>query len=152
MANISDLILRQVTSKTGGVELPSEQKDGILKGLSDSILSSLTQTAVSPGGVDKIKELLTGKTAAAKSDITALAGNIFNSDVLSKLKLGDAGTALKGLIPGIMGSLSGIIKDQDGDGDIDLDDLILTLKGGSGGGGLLSKATSILGSLFGNKA
>jgi hypothetical protein len=39
-----------------------------------------------------------------------------------------------------MGGLKNIIKDQDGDGDVDLNDVLLTLKGGSG---------SILGSVLG---
>ena len=48
-----------------------------------------------------------------------------------------------------MGSLGNIIKDQDGDGDIDFNDLIIALQGGSGG--LLGAAKSILGSLLGGK-
>ncbi|MBR1872402.1 MAG: hypothetical protein IJ795_04260 [Bacteroidales bacterium] len=57
---------------------------------------------------------------------------------------------IKAMIPTVMGKLSGIIKDQDGDGDIDLNDLLLTLKGGNGGG-ILGAATSIPGGLFGKK-
>ena len=49
-----------------------------------------------------------------------------------------------------MAGLSGIIKDQDGDGDIDFNDLILSLKGGSGSG-LFETAKNILGGLFGGK-
>ena len=51
------------------------------------------------------------------------------------------GGLLTGLIPSIFGGLKGIIKDQDGDGDVDLNDILLTLKGGSG---------SILGSVLGS--
>ena len=40
------------------------------------------------------------------------------------------------------------IKDQDGDGDVDINDILLSLKGGSGAG-ILGAATSILGGLFG---
>ena len=94
--------------------------------------------------------LLTGKINAASSPVTALAGNIFNSNVLSKLNLGKLAPVLAGLIPGIMTKLSGIIKDQDGDGDVDINDILLTLKGGNGSG-ILGAATSILGSLLGGK-
>ena len=147
MASISDLILGQVKSAAGGVNIPGNLKDKVLGGLSDSVLGSLTQTVGKPGGVEQIKDLVTGKVNPASSPVTDLAGRIFDGNVLSKLNLGTGGAALKGLVPMVMGRLSNIIKDQDGDGDIDFNDLILTLKGGSGGG-ILGAATSILGGLF----
>ena len=49
-----------------------------------------------------------------------------------------------------MGSLSKIVKDQDGDGDVDFNDLIIALKG-NGGGGILGAAKGILGSRLGGK-
>ena len=159
MANISDYILKQVNSATGGVNIPSNLKEQVLGGLANSIFGSLTQTVTQPGGVDAVTNLLTGQTDAAKSPITALAGNLFTKNILSKLNLGALGTSLAALIPGIMSKLSGILKDQDGDGDVDLTDIILTLKGGgqaktqtqqaNTGGGLLGAAASILGGIFG---
>ena len=71
--------------------------------------------------------------------------------MIKKLGLGQSlGNTLTGLIPNIFTKLSGLIKDQDGDGDVDLNDILITLKGGnkSAGGGLLGAATSILGGLF----
>ncbi|MBQ1913589.1 MAG: hypothetical protein II171_08535 [Bacteroidales bacterium] len=150
MANISDLIQKAVAAAAGNVEIPANVKDQVLGGLSDSILGSLTQTAAKAGGLEEIKSLLTGNADAAKSSITALAGNLFTKNVLSKINLGSLAPALTALIPGIMGKLSGILKDQDGDGDIDINDILLTLKGGAGSS-LLGAATSILGGLFGGK-
>lgn len=150
MANINDYIQQLVGAAAGKVEIPAQVKDQVLNGLSSSILGSLTQTVAKPGGLEEVKNLLTGKINAASSPVTALAGNIFNSNVLSKLNLGKLAPVLAGLIPGIMTKLSGIIKDQDGDGDVDINDILLTLKGGNGSG-ILGAATSILGSLLGGK-
>ncbi len=151
MANINDYIQQIVGAAAGKVDIPANLKDQILGGLSSSVIGSLTQTASKAGGLEEIKGLLTGKADAATSSITALAGNLFNSNVLSKLNLGSLAPALSGLIPGIMGKLSGFLKDQDGDGDVDINDILLSLKGNSGAAGILGAATSILGGLFGKK-
>jgi hypothetical protein len=160
MASITDIISSLVKSETASVNIPSNVKDQVLGGLGNSILGSLTQTVSKPGGIDLVKGLLTGSANAQTSPITALAGKLFNTNILSKLNLGSLAPVLAGLIPTIMGKLGGILKDQDGDGDVDLNDIILTLKGGgqkqqtssSGlGGGLLGAATSILGGILGGK-
>jgi hypothetical protein len=153
MASISDLIMQQVKSAAGGVSIPSNIKDQVLGGLSDSILGSLTQTATKAGGVDTIKNLLTGKANAASSPVTALAGNLFKKNVVSKLGLGSTlGTSLTALIPGIFSKLSGIVKDQDGDGDVDINDIIIALTGKkSAGSSLLGAATGLLGGLLKKK-
>ncbi|MCR5519141.1 MAG: hypothetical protein K6F21_02305 [Bacteroidales bacterium] len=153
MASISDLIMQQVKSAAGGIEIPSNIKDQVLGGLSNSILGSLTQTATKAGGIDTIKSLLTGKSDAASSPVTALAGKLFKNDVVSKLSLGGTlGNSLSSLIPGIIGKLSNFIKDQDGDGDVDINDILASLTGGkSGGASILGAATNILGGLFKKK-
>ena len=156
MASLSDLILGQVTSATSGIQIPANVKQQALNGLSESILGSLTQTATKSGGIEQIKQLLTGKTNAASSPVTTLATKLFTSNILKNLNLGSAGSALSALIPTIMGKLSGVIQDRDGDGDVDLNDILLSLKGGStttaaSGGGLLGAATSILGGLLRKK-
>ena len=155
MASISDLIMQQVKSAVGGVQIPSNAQSQVLNGLSSSVLGSLTQTVAKPGGVDLITSLLKGKTDAATSPVTKLAGNLFKTNILKNLKLGSGtNTALLALIPVVMGSLSKVITDRDGDGDVDLNDIILSLKGsssGSTGGGVLGAATSILGGILGRK-
>ena len=150
MANIQDLIQQIVGASAAKVNIPADIKDQVLGGLSNSILGSLTQTATQAGGLDMIKNLLSGKADAASSPITALAGNLFSDNVIKKLNLGSLAPALTALIPGIMSKLSSVIKDQDGDGDVDLNDILLSLKGGAGSG-LLGAATSILGGLLGKK-
>ena len=159
MASIADLITKQVLASAGNLQIPSEVKQNVLGGLSESILGSLTQTATKPGGIDLVKNLLTGATSAESSPITALAGKLFSNNILSKLNLNNV---LKGsllaAIPVVFSKLSGILKDQDGDGDVDLNDILITLKGGaakqqqSAAGSILgSAAKSILGSLLGKK-
>ena len=148
--NLSDIILQQVTKNVAGsnLQIPANVQNQVLGGLSDSILGSLTQTATKPGGIDLIKNLLTGKADAATSPITALAGNLFTKNILSKLNLGSLlNGSLIAFIPKILGGLKGIIKDQDGDGDVDLNDILIVLKGGSGG--LLGGLGSVLGGALG---
>ena len=160
MASLSDLILGQVKAAAGNVQIPSGVKKTVIDGLADSVLGSLQQTALKTGGIDQIKNLVTGKVKAEKSPVTDLAGKLFQNNVLKGMNLGAAASAVSGLVPTVMGSLSKIVKDQDGDGDIDLNDLLIMLKGGGAskgaaakgaalkGSGLLGAATGLLGSIL----
>lgn len=153
MATISDFIAQQVRNLTGGVQIPAASRNQVLNGMSSSVLGSLTQTIARPGGADQISALLTGKTSAAASPVTQLAGNLFTTNILSKLNLGSAlNSSLSGIIPQVMSTLSGFLRDRDGDGDVDLNDILLSLRGNSGataGGGILGGAAkSILGSIL----
>ena len=154
MASISDLIMQQVQSAAGGVQIPSNVQSQVLNGLSSSVLGSLTQTVAKPGGVDAITALLRGQTNAATSPVTKLAGNLFKTNILKNLNLGTStNNSLMGLIPMVMSKLSNVVRDRDGDGDVDLNDIILSLKssGSGAGAGVLGAATSILGGLFGRR-
>ena len=76
MASIQDLILNSVKGAIGNVDIPSNVTNQVVSGLSESILSGLTQTATKPGGLELVKGLLTGKTSASTSPITALIGKM----------------------------------------------------------------------------
>ena len=142
--------MQQVQSAAGNVNIPSNIKNQVLGGLSESVLGSLTKTAAKSGGVDQIKELLTGKVSAAQSPITALAGQLFSSNVANALNLNSSTTSsLTALLPGVIGKVSSFIQDRDGDGDVDLNDIILSLKGGSSASSsLLGMASSLLGGIL----
>lgn len=153
MASLTELLAQQVAAAAQNVEIPANAQKTVLSGLSDSIFKSLTQTATAPGGVEVLKNLFGGKSNAATSPVTALATKIFTGNILSKLGLGNkTNSALTGLIPTIIGKLSGLLKDMDGDGDVDLNDIIMTLTGAQPkkkSGGLLGGAAgAILGSIL----
>ena len=149
-SSILDIIKQQVSAQTGNVQIPANAKNTVLNGLSDSIFGSLTQTAMKAGGIEQIKSLLTGGTSADSSPITALAGQLFSNNILKKLNLGSSlNTVLAGLIPTIMGKLSGVLKDQDGDGDVDFQDILLTLKGAGAGKTQSNVGGGLLGGLLG---
>ena len=144
--SFQDIIAQQVGNIAGGITLPSEQKNDILSGLSGSILGGFTQTAA---------KVLTGGANVAESPVTALAGSLFKNNVINKLGLNaNLGSTLTALIPTIITKIRGLVKDQDGDGDIDLNDILITLKGGgnkAATANALGAAATILGGLLKKK-
>lgn len=156
MASLTDIIQQQVASAAGNIEIPADLKDKVLGGLTDSIVGGFTKTATQPGGIEAIKSLVTGATSVENSPVTALAGNLFSNNILKNLNLGSLLSGkLLGLIPIILGGASKIIKDQNGDGKVDLTDIIMTLTGAgkkaasSGLGGSILKG--VLGSILGKR-
>lgn len=153
--NIQDIIAGSVKNLAGNIQVPENLKNQVVNGLSESILGSLTQTATQAGGLDVIKSLVSGKTSAASSPVTALAGKLFAGNIASKLGLNTAQTnSATAIIPNVVGKVSQVLKDQDGDGDVDLKDIIMGLTGNGGaskGSSVLGAATSILGGILGKK-
>lgn len=147
---IADIIKQQVIKAAGNVEIPSNIKDKVLGGLSESILGSLTQTATKAGGIDIIKNLVTGKASAATSPVTQLAGQLFSNNILKNLNLDSILSGkLTALIPTVVGGVSNFIKDKDGDGDVDLNDILISLGGSGAGKGLLGGiAKNVLGGIL----
>lgn len=152
MASISELILKQVTSAAGNIDIPANIKNQVLNGVSESILGSLTQTAAKAGGIDAIKALVNGKTSVASSPVTQLAMKLLSG------KLGGFGLSaaqnqsVSNLVPSAMGLLSNVLKDQDGDGDVDLNDILIALQGGGAGkAAILGAAAKALGSFLKKK-
>ncbi len=151
MASISELILKQVASAAGNIDLPSNIKNQVLNGVSDSILGSLTQTAAKAGGIDAIKALVSGKTSVASSPVTQLAGKLLAGKIGGFGLSAAQNQSVSNLVPQAMGLLSNVIKDQDGDGDVDLNDILIALKGGgnqAGKAAVLGAAAKVLGSFL----
>ena len=143
------MIKQQVSAAAGGVQIPANLQNQVLGGLSDSILGSLKKTATSKGGINIITDLLTGKTSATQSPVTSLAGSLFTNNILKNLNLGSVlNKSLLALIPTVLGGVTKLFKDQNGDGKVDINDVIIALGGSIGGSGLLG---GLLGGIFGKK-
>ena len=154
MSILTDLIASQVQSSAKGSNL----SENVLKGLSDSVLGSVKESAQTSSGISDLTSLFTGKTKAESSPVTALATNLFTDKIASKLKL-DASTTktAAALLPTIISAIvSATKKDKSKSGGLDLNSIIASVGGevakdslkNAAASSLKNAAGSLLGKLF----
>lgn len=142
MSFITDLIKEKAVDVLGGVSLPDNLKEQVLGGVSDSIFGSIKETAGKEGGIDQIVELFTGRESASSSPVTALAGNIFSSNIAKKLGLSPA------IINAIVPMIPKVIEQFTSSKKIDVNDLIAEVTKSGVADKLKDAAGSLLGGLF----
>lgn len=143
MSMLTELIKEKAAEVlTGSVSIPENLQEKVLGGLSDSIFDSIKDTASQDGGLDQLKALFTGKEDAASSPVTALASNLFSSNVAKKLGLSSSLVdAVVPMIPKVLNMLTS------GKG-IDAGDLLSDFVKDSAADLIKEKAGSLLGGLF----
>lgn len=149
MSQLSDFILKQAQSAASGSNLDKS----VLNGLSDSILNSMKQTALKQGGIEQLTALFTGKSSAEDSPITALASQIFSSQIAPKLGLSSStSSAASSLLPTILGALVTAIVNKKASG-LDLSSILSALGAGNSNSSLgkLGSVVGVLGKLFAKK-
>lgn len=130
MSAITDIILSQVKESAGG-----KLDSNVLGGLSDSIFGSVLQNAQSASGIEALTALFTGKTDAASSPVTALAGKLFKSDAVKKLGLDSKTVDIAvALLPTI---ISALVSKKNG---LDMGSILGSLVGGQTSGSSTTKS------------
>ena len=142
MSFITDLIKEKAVEVLGVVSLPDNLKEQVLGGVSDSIFGSIKETAGKEGGIDQLVELFTGRESASSSPVTALAGNIFSSNIAKKLGLSPA------IINAIVPMIPKVIEQFTSSKKIDVNDLIAEVTKSGVADKLKDAAGSLLGGLF----
>ena len=117
-------------------------QEQVLGGISDSIFGSIKETAGKEGGIDQLIELFTGRQEVASSPVTALASNIFGSDIAKKLGLSPA------IVNAIVPMIPVILKKFTSSEKIDINDLISEVTTSGLTDKLKDAAGSILGGFF----
>ena len=143
MSFITDLIKEKAGEVlANGISIPNDIKEQVLGGVADSIFGSVKETACKEGGIDQLIELFTGREEASSSPITALAGNIFSSDIAKKLGLSP--TVINAIVP----MISIIIQKFTSSNKIDINDLIAEVTKSGVADKLKDAAGSLLGGFF----
>lgn len=142
MSFITDFIKEKATDVLGGVSLPDNLKEQVLGGVSDSIFGSIKETAGKEGGIDQLIELFTGRESAASSPVTALAGNLFSSNIAKKLGLSPA------VVSTIVPMIPMVIEKFTSSKKIDVNDIIAEVTKAGVADKLKDAAGSLLGGFF----
>ena len=142
MSFITDLIKEKAGDILGTVSLPDNLKEQVVGGVSDSIFGSIKETALKEGGIDQLIELFTGRSSAAASPVTDLAGKLFSSDIAKKLGLSPA------IVSAIVPMIPKVIETFTSSKKIDVNDLIAEVTQSGVTDKLKDVAGGILGGFF----
>ena len=143
MSYLTDLIKEKAGEVLADkISIPEGIQEQVLGGISDSIFGSIKETAGKEGGIDQLIELFTGRQEVASSPVTALASNIFGSDIAKKLGLSPA------IVNAIVPMIPVILKKFTSSEKIDINDLISEVTTSGLTDKLKDAAGSILGGFF----
>ena len=143
MSFLTDLIKEKAGEVLADkISIPEGIQEQVLGGISDSIFGSIKETAGKEGGIDQLIELFTGRQEVASSPVTALASNIFGSDIAKKLGLSPA------IVNAIVPMIPVILKKSTSSEKIDINDLISEVTTSGLTDKLKDAAGSILGGFF----
>jgi len=143
MSFLTDLIKEKAGEVLADkISIPEGIQEQVLGGISDSIFGSIKETAGKEGGIDQLIELFTGRQEVASSPVTALASNIFGSDIAKKLGLSPA------IVNAIVPMIPVILKQFTSSEKIDINDLISEVTTSGLTDKLKDAAGSILGGFF----
>ena len=143
MSFLTDLIKEKAGEVLADkISIPEGIQEQVLGGISDSIFGSIKETAGKEGGIDQLIELFTGRQEVASSPVTALASNIFGSDIAKKLGLSPA------IVNAIVPMIPVILKKFTSSEKIDINDLISEAASSGIADKLKDAAGSFLGGLF----
>ena len=142
MSFITDLIKEKAGDILGNVSLRDNLKEQVVGGVSDSIFGSIKETALKEGGIDQLIELFTGRSSAAASPVTDLAGKLFSSDIAKKLGLSPA------IVSAIVPMIPKVIETFTSSKKIDVNDLIAEVTQSGVTDKLKDVAGGILGGFF----